>query len=314
MRQLITSCFLLLITWFSPLGASQQDHLQMGDIHRVMERLFHFHIEKKDFSPSLIRRSVKLYIEQFDLEKAYLLESEIAPYLDMKDGMAQDILSRVQNRNYSDFFALNAVLEKAILRAQAIREIIVEQMLLHPEEGPQIFNSPTSRYATSADELMVRQKNRMNRFYLFHQARTAIDTTERKKSVYSLFEKKIRRFENNYLFLDRDGNALSTGMVERLLTLRILKSFAKSLDTHTVFFSPEEAYEMRLSLERQFEGVGVILSEGIDGVMIADLIEGSPAEQSGQIRINDLLVEIDGKAISRESFEDVLDLLKKKDH
>ena len=78
------------------------------------------------------------------------------------------------------------------------------------------------------------------------------------------------------------------------MALRIIKCFAKSLDTHTSFFSPEEAYEMRMSLEKQFEGVGVVLSEGIDGVMIAELIKGSPAEQSGQIQINDLLVEIDG--------------------
>src|SRR6185295_16529880 len=55
------------------------------------------------------------------------------------------------------------------------------------------------------------------------------------------------------------------------------------------------------------------LSEGIDGVMITDLIEGSPAAQSGQIKINDLLVEIDGKTLGSTSFEKVLDLLKKRD-
>lgn len=71
---------------------------------------------------------------------------------------------------------------------------------------------------------------------------------------------------------------------------------------------------MRFSLEKQFEGVGVILSEGIDGVIIADLLEGSPAEQSGQIQVNDLLVEIDGRSLSKSSFEDVLDQLKKRDH
>ncbi len=68
-----------------------------------------------------------------------------------------------------------------------------------------------------------------------------------------------------------------------------------------------------MSLEKQFEGVGVVLSEGIDGVMIAELIKGSPAELSGQIQVNDLLVEIDGLPTDRTSFEDVLEMLKKKD-
>jgi carboxyl-terminal processing protease len=47
--------------------------------------------------------------------------------------------------------------------------------------------------------------------------------------------------------------------------------------------------------------------------MIAELIKGSPAEQSGQIRINDLLVEIDGISIAARPFEEVLDMLKKKE-
>ena len=253
-----------------------------------------------------------MYLEQFDTEKAYLLESEVAPYIDMKDSRAEEILNRVQKKNYSDFMELNIVIERSIVRAQKLRQMIVEQMTMSAKETD-FPVSGFARYPQSESEIMERQKNRMARFYQFHQARTQLDSHERKLSVYGLFEKKVRRSENNYLFLDRDGLELPKDKIEHLVSLRILKSFAKSLDTHTAFFSPEEAYEMRLSLEKQFEGVGVILSEGIDGVMIADLIEGSPAEQSGQIKVNDLLVEIDGKSIGSASFEDVLDLLKKRD-
>ena len=102
--------------------------------------------------------------------------------------------------------------------------------------------------------------------------------------------------------------------MEHQFALRILKAFAKSLDTHSSFFSPEEAHDMRLSLEKQFEGVGVILFEGVDGVMISEVVKGSPAEQSGQIQVNDLLVEIDGTLLDSLAFEEVLDLLKKDNH
>ncbi len=310
MSRKILYIFLFFAAWILPV--SSQDNLKMGDIPRVMERLFHFHIENKQLNPSLIRRSVKLYLEQFDTEKAYLLESEVAPYIDMKDSRAEEILNRVQKKNYSDFMELNIVIERSIVRAQKLRQMIVEQMTMGAKETD-FPVSGFARYPQSESEIMERQKNRMARFYQFHQARTQLDSAARKLSVYGLFEKKVRRSENNYLFLDRDGMELPKEKIEHLVSLRILKSFAKSLDTHTAFFSPEEAYEMRLSLEKQFEGVGVILSEGIDGVMIADLIEGSPAEQSGQIKVNDLLVEIDGKSLGSASFEDVLDLLKKRD-
>jgi carboxyl-terminal processing protease len=113
------------------------------------------------------------------------------------------------------------------------------------------------------------------------------------------------------LFRDSEGVEFARERLENILATKILKAFAKSLDTHTSFFSSEEAYEMRLSLEKQFEGIGVVLSEGIDGVMIADLLKGSPAALSGQIQLNDLLVEIDGRDVVSYPFEEVLGCLKK---
>ena len=310
MSRKILYIFLFFAAWVAPV--SSQDNLRMSDIPRVMERLFHFHIENKQFNPSLIRRSVKLYIEQFDSEKAYLLESEVHPYLNMSDSQAAEMMLRIQNKNYSDFLELNALMNKAILRAQKLRQSVVEQLVSENRESDFALTG-YARYPQSELEIAERQKNRLLRFYQFHQSRSHLESSDRKLSVFGLFEKKVRRAENNYLFFDRDGLRMTKEKIEHLISLRILKSFAKSLDTHTAFFSPEEAYEMRLSLEKQFDGVGVVLSEGIDGVMIADLIEGSPAQQSGLIQVNDLLVEVDGTSTSAASFEEVLDLLKKRD-
>lgn len=289
---------------------SAQDALKLEDIPRMMDRLFHFHIENKELTPSLIRRAFKLYIEQFDVEKMYLLEDEVAPYLNLQTSQLQEILSRIKQKNFSDYLELNRLCERAAERAKKLRTQIAAQLLSDPEDLGTQSMGILSQYAKTEAEILERQKNKMVRFYLFHQARTKLDSLERKKMVYDLFEKKMRRFESSFIFIQ---TAAANERMEHLLTLRIMKSLAKSLDTHTAFFSHEEAAEMRLSLEKQFEGVGVILSESVDGVAIADLIEGSPAEQSGQIKINDLLVEIDGRSIAMAPFEDVLHLLKQKD-
>ena len=303
--------FLFLWVWICPLSAAQ-NQLKIHDIHRIMERLFSFHIESKELTPSLVRRSMKVYIEQFDPEKAYLLESEITPYLNMGDQRIGEIFTRLKQGDYSDFIALNQLVQRSIVRAQAIRRQLAQQMVHESlEKEPSL--SPSIRYALGEKDLMDRQRNRMVRFYFFHQLRTSLDTEQRKGKVYSLFERKVRRSEYLYLFLNGDGSPLLQEKIEHLMALRIVKSFAKSLDTHTSFFSPEEAYEMRMSLEKQFEGVGVVLSEGVDGIMIAELLHDSPAEQSKQIQENDILVEIDGTSVQQFSFEEVLDLLKKKD-
>jgi carboxyl-terminal processing protease len=305
---LLLFCFL----WIIPVTAVNHA-LKFDDIPKVMERFFTFHIENKELSTTIIRRSMKLYVEQFDSEKAYLLDEEVKPYLNMSDKRAKEILGRLQKNDFSDFLALNALMQESVVRAQAIRVFLARQLVNNSLDLDTPSAISPSYYPKSDEELIERQRNRMVRFYAYHKARTNLDSPERKAKVYELFEKKAQRLENNYLFLTADSLAMSPERIENLLTLRILKSFAKSLDTHTSFFSPEEAYEMRMTLEKQFEGVGVVLSEGIDGVMISDLIKGSPAEQSGKIQVNDLLVEVDGVPTAGAPFEQVLEMLKKKD-
>jgi carboxyl-terminal processing protease len=308
-RKLLSVLFLF--TAVSLFGAPPTLHLR--DVPRVLDRFFSYHIENKDLSPVIIRRTFKVFIEQFDPDKSYLLSQEAVPYLQMSDAKVAEVLERCKRGDYSDFLALNQLFQKAVYRSQALRAV-AEQELVQTEivESMAIASIP-SRFAATEAELTERQKIRMVRFYLYHRSRTEIGSLERKAKVFTLFERKVRRAEANILLQTPNGDPLAKEMVEHFLATKILKSFAKSLDTHTAFFSPEEAHEMRMSLEKQFEGVGVVLSEGIDGVMIAELIKGSPAEQSGKIQVNDLLVEIDGKSIGQASFEEVLEMLKKKD-
>jgi carboxyl-terminal processing protease len=311
MKKAIYLLFFCLL-WITPAHPVNQS-LKLEDIPKVMERFFTFHIDMKEYNTTIVRRSMKLYIENFDPEKAYLLAEEVKPYLNMTDKQAQEVLARLERHDYSDFVALNGLIQESVVRAQAIRMMAARQLIHMTPDTDSIGSVPASRYSASEDELMERQKNRMLRFYAYHKARTNLDTAERKTKVYELFERRVQRAENNYLFLNNDDLPLAADRIENILTLRILKCLAKSLDTHTSFFSPEEAYEMRAVLEKQFEGVGVVLSEGVDGVMIAELIKGSPAEQSGAIKVNDLLVEIDGVPTTGKPFEQVLEMLKKKD-
>ncbi len=305
----IARLFLLLLTWMAPLTAAQQ--LTSNDIPRVMERLFHLHIDHKEFNVTIVRRMVKLYIEQFDPDKSQLLDKEIGPYLNLSDAKARAIQARLEKRDYSDFHALNQIFAVAQVRTQQMRAQVARDLIQQGATRESIFPPYTSSYAQTEADLLERQKTKMTRFYLFHQERTNLNTPDRRSKVIVLYEKRVLRSEASYLFLKPTLSRAELPKAENYQTLKILKSFAKSLDTHTSFFSAEEASEMRASLEKQFEGVGVVLSEGVDGVQITDVVKGSPAAESGKIQVNDLLVEIDGHSTSRYSFDEVLELLKK---
>jgi carboxyl-terminal processing protease len=307
-KKVVSGILFLVCASITPLAATQP-LLHSSDIHRIMDRLFSLHIENRDLNPTIVRRCFKLYIEQFDPEKTYLLDREVLSYLQMSDKVAGEVVLRLNNNDFSDFLSLNETIQRAISRAQALRISMYDRLFDNEWQTPS--SGIQSSYAQTEKELLDRQKNRIVRFYLFHKTRSDLSSMERKQKLVALFDKKLRRQESNYLFLQVDGTRMDRKQMEHQLALRILKAFAKSLDTHSSFFSPEEAHEMRLSLEKQFEGVGVILFEGVDGVMISDVVKGSPAEQNGQIQVNDLLVEINGDTLGPLAFEDVLDLLKK---
>ncbi len=308
----ILQVFGFALIFICPLGVKSEP-LSTEQVPTIMERFFKYHIENKELTVTIVRRSFKSYIEYFDGDKSYFLKSEIISYLKMSDRDASKIVERMKGGDFSDFNKLNVLIEGAIRRSKALRPQVFEKTFQELASGIQLGAVP-SDYAKNEKELQERIQGKFVRFLAYHQRRSPLNSYEKKMKVTDLMERKLSRIENSYLFLDSNGNKLSNVQRDHLTATRILKAFAKSLDAHTTFFSEEEAYEMRLSLEKQFEGFGVVLSEGIDGIVIAEVIPGSPAARSGQIKENDLLMEVDGSSVEKVSFEDVLELMKKREN
>ncbi len=276
-----------------------------------MDRLFSYHIDNKSLKPIIVKRSLKIYIENFDPDKSYLLESEVKPYLEMSDAKAQAIGEEMKTGNYSAFDQLDVLFAGSIERSRKIRADLQGTVSRSDVNFPAL--SSHSNYSRTKKELIGRLQHKMAKYLSYQEKKAPIHTLERRRKVFELMDKKMARLENPYLAQSSLGETLSSSTIESRFSLRILKAFAKSLDAHTSFFSAEEAGEMRLNLEKQFEGFGVVLSEGIDGVIISEVIPGSPAEKSGQVKQNDLLVEIDGNSLNGMPFETVLDLMKKRE-
>lgn len=305
MKKLILSFLLCL-----QVGFCSEASLKKTDINKVMDQFFSIHVEQDRMNEQIIKRAFRVYIERFDGEKLYLLQREVTPYLNMSDSEARRIMARYNNKDFSDFEKLNKTIQNAIVRHRFIRQQIQRDLLSKEIVG---INSPTSysSYSTDEKELYNRVNNRVAAFLEAIDKKWDLSSLNRKEKAFSLFEKRISRSEGHYLFKDSRGVEFSPSQKEHYLTLHILKAFSKSLDTHTAFFSDEEAYQMRTSLQKKFEGVGVVLTEGIDGVVISDIIKGGPADLSGKIEVDDLLVEVNGKSLNTLAFEEVMDLLKK---
>lgn len=281
--------------------------LKKQDVRGSMDEMLAYHVEYKEFTPMLARRALKIYLEQFDPEKVYLLSDEAKPYLDPSERSLKNVVQLYQKDDLSEWMGMNQVVQGAIMRARTMRAQIAKELSSGAE--PKLAAAEGhADYATNERDLAARMRNLMTRILMaeMRNAPSKAWTAEQKQKVFALWERRFARAENTYLAVDSKGGKATPQMSDHYLSMHTLKAMAKSLDAHTSYFSPDEAMDMRTSLEKQFEGIGVVLREGVDGVVIQGMVKGGPAERSGKIVAGDLIVDINGESVSNASYEDVL--------
>lgn len=300
--------FVLILLFLTICSFGTPQRLKKQDVRKTMQEMLAYHVEYKEFSSLLARRSLKLYIQQFDMEKNYLFASEAKTFLDPRDERVQSAVRKYQKDDLSEFAAANQVVQNSIMRARRIRAEVERELILSNENFTYPQGESYLDYARNEDELRSRIRRQLIRLLVLEKKWNDIAdwTPQDKQKIFALWEKRLGRYETPYLTMDSSGNSIPAETVDHYLSLHTLKAMAKSLDAHTSYFSPEEAFEMRASLEKQFEGVGIVLREGISGVVISDLIKGGPADKSGKITPGDLIVKIDGKSVEGASYEEIL--------
>lgn len=305
--------FLFFFLLFGNLLLAEPKQLKLSNVRETMDELFSYHVEYKELSPLIIKRAFKNYIEQFDRSKIYLLDSEVHPFIHLSDAKVKKIITNYQKEDYSDFLELNMVLQRAVQRAKNWRKEIQEKFVGNGNTKLSHENDNYSGYAIDEVDLKERIELQVVKLLFEEKKLAGLSkwTKEDEIKIFQLWEKRFNKKEEPYLIAQENG-FLKKEKGEHFFCLHLLKAFAKSMDAHSAYFSPEEAEEMRTSLEKQFEGVGVVLREGIRGISIVELIKGSPADKSGMIVPGDFLVEIDGESISKHTFDEVLAKMKGK--
>lgn len=325
LRMAIFSCFFGALFGISAMNsaAPDRDYLESRDVPLIMRDILRQHVKHKKMDPDLIARAAKMYIDQADPERVYFLEEEVNPFTNMNPQVAYQILQEFIAGRYDTFFNINRQYQNAILRSREIRQDLEENIPflieLSKEPGALVKGLPKDRsekpeFVETVAELKERTKDDLIRFIAAQRLRVGEDSlVKHKDRIIPLYESRRRSHEKEYLLQTSDGEPFDDLEKEHYMILHVLKAAVAGLDAHTAFFDSAEAYDMRVRLEKGFQGIGVVLQESLEGVVILRLIDGGPAALSGQIEPNDRLVEIDGRSIVDVPFRDILDLIRGKD-
>ena len=299
--------FSLFFSW--SLHGYQQELLKPSDIQQIMTQILDQHLGDKAMTKELLKSSVKAYIHQFDPDRSYLLQSEVAPFLFPSEQMLSQFLASYKQGDYQFFTSLNQTVRKSILRSRRLRKI------METDHFHQLFeNFPHSthfyQYAKNEEELKKRIQEHIKAYIAIQTKRygNKLDV-KRKAFILQKYEENTMDKENEYLYQNDQGQTLPKLEQENLATLHILKALTSSLDSHTSFYEKKEAYEMRMHLQKEFRGLGLGFEEKPEGITVTKILPGSPAAKSERIQVGDLLLSINSHSTNQLSFEQVVALL-----
>ena len=279
----------LLLVWAFQLWGAEK-LLVKTDVRMTMREMFSYHVENKELSPEIVRRTLRIYIEQFDAQKLYLTQEEVSVYLNPSYSLISQIIDSYFSDDISVFEKMNQIFVNAILRSRQYREEMVARLVTQGEPLP---SPDLQKYAETPQELQERMEQ-----YLASKLKANMDV-KKKQVAFVMWQRRVERFEKGYLTADTHH-----------ITLHALRAMARSLDAHTGYYSAQEAAEIRSSLQKEFEGVGVVFREEIDGVYVGGIVQGSPAARSSAIETGDLLIGIDGCEVDSLPYDEVLDKLR----
>lgn len=316
-------CQFLLCCWIgiSSLYATAQGLLQSQDINRVMKQIFDQHVDKKEMSASILKNSFKVYIDQFDPNRIYLLESEVAPFLALSDADVTHYIDQYKRSEFPEYMLLNDMIQKAIIRARKIRASLEEINLSHwfqksesfSADGNEEWSDPDLKrpFAANEKDLENRIRKTLLQFIASERKRFGTPYVEnRETQTIRLYERQARNHENSYLFLNERGQPMNEAEKQNAFSMHVLKALANSLDAHTTVLNPTEAYDMRIRLEKELQGVGIALQPSSLGFVITQIVKDGPAARSGLVGVNDILVEVDGTPVKGLSLSKVMDMLR----
>lgn len=283
-----------------------------------MKQIFEAHVDKKEMTNEILKNSFKIYLDHFDPDRLYLLQSEVDPYLNMDTAEVNRVMEQYKNSDFSAFIKLNEVIVKAIERNRQIRSDLIKN---HQSEifntnphSPLINESDLKKnYASSLDELKKRNLNLLQQFIVEEKHQFGEKKVlQNKDHILALFQEHLVNYEDPYLGVDRSGKALAEEQKQNLFILHVLKALAGSLDAHTAFMDRNEAYDMKMRLEKEFDGIGVVLERSSNGVIVKSLVANGPAAKSGKVLVNDEIVKIDGQEAKDLDYNEIMQMLRGK--
>ncbi|MEI7699221.1 MAG: carboxy terminal-processing peptidase [Planctomycetia bacterium] len=244
------------------------------------------HINHPQIDDALAEKLFNRYIEIWDPQKLYFLQSDIDEFAKDKSSLDDRILK-------GDVQFAGTVFEKfrerMTARAERIKaQIDAEQDFTVTEEIPR--NADDLAWATTDAELDERWRKRI-KFDLLMLKLEDKDLDDARKRLKT-------RYRTNQVFMDQTE-------AHEVLEL-YLSSMTHCLDPHSSYMSPQTLNDFETTMKLKLEGIGARLKYEDGYTTVEEVIQGGAAAADGRIKKGDKIIGVSADAVA--DYVDVVEM------
>jgi carboxyl-terminal processing protease len=267
---------------------------------KKMKEILNAHATYKEMTPELIKRTLINYIEELDPNKMYFIKSDIDQWINPSDKYVNEILLDYNKTNFKVFFEINDKMGMAIQRKKRLdKEIDVTKHLTNVK--PDEFKDMP--WVETEGEL----KTRLERI-------RALQIETSKKLNEDIKEKALQRIDKHQAKREEEMSSTDPRHRQQYVLSNVLKASASSLDTHTAYFTPDEAAQFMINVQQRLFGIGAQLRDDLNGFTVVKIIEGGPAANGKELKAKDRIIAVDGEPVVGMDIVNAVELIRGKEN
>lgn len=289
--------FFILIALFCPLiTEAKYPELTPVIVNKKVDEILQMHASYKTLTPALMQRIIVGYIEQLDPNKTYFIASDINQWLNASPALLENTLQNYNKGDFQLFYTIEDAMGKAILKRRAYEATI--DMATLPKN---VHASEFKKMEWAIDEEAL--STRISRIKALQVDTSLKLNDELKDKALQRIAKRQSKYEDDILNPDPTQR-------KNLVLTDILKATANSLDTHTAYFTPDEAGQFMISVQQRLFGIGAQLRDDLNGFTIVKIIEGGPAYENKQLKVKDRIIAVNGEPVVGMDIVDAVALIR----
>nr|WP_136250045.1 carboxy terminal-processing peptidase [Ningiella ruwaisensis] len=252
---------------------------------RISDLFTRAHYKKVDIDDALSEKVYERYLDALDISKHFFLSSDIAKFAENRDKFDEAI--RIGDLQIAyDMYEQN--LQRRQERYEYALSLLDEPFDFAKEGDKFYYDREDSDWAGSTAELdeLWRQRVKYDALNLKLADKTWEETQDILQKRYNRAIKRLTQTKSEDVFQ------------------AVMNSFARSIEAHTSYLSPQRTERFQMDMNLSFEGIGAVLELEDDHTTIKSVVAGGPADKSGEIKPTDKIIGVAQE--DEDAFTDVV--------